>query len=108
MGLVLEHELINEIMEAYGKRASPILHDERQNLFEYYEIIKLMEMLKTVDVESHDRYKEIIKNSLLLILNLFYLRPDDDDDPWGREVSKEEQGHVRSLMRQAFEIVDTV
>ena len=95
-----EQEIYDEILEAY-ERARGI--DIREDPFVYFEIVKLMEILKKEYCYDREKIKDIITNSIVLMLSLFFKKDDGDFDS-GRELTKEEQDQMKSMLQDAYNI----
>lgn len=95
-----EQEIYDEILEAYERARGS---DIREDPFVYFEIVKLMEILRKEYGYDREKLKEVITNSIVLMLALFFKKDDDDFDA-GRELTKEEQDQMKALLQDAYKI----
>jgi hypothetical protein len=100
-----EFSVYDEILAMYEKsmgidlRADPII---------YHKVIELMELMKDQYSSDPDKLRDVVTNSIILILTLFFDRkPDDFDDSDEMKLSEKDRNNIKAVLSDALSTVSS-
>ena len=98
-----EKSIYDEIMDQYQEKIGGNSYNET---FVYQEMIKLMRTLKEEIGNDREKLKSVITNALIMLLELFFLK-DNDDDGDEKSFSSDEKKYLSGLFEQAINFAQT-